>query len=101
VTEMYPKAPIYTAFRVKGSLADKYFKDKDIRESWLAPLLKIGKLYSPLRFLAPLVWKTMDLSEYDLVITSASWYITRGFKVGKNTKVVCYCHTPTKIFVWI
>ena len=96
LTEMYPKAPIYTAFRVKGSLADKYFKDKDIRESWLAPLLKIGKLYSPLRFLAPLVWKTMDLSEYDLVITSASWYITRGFKVGKNTKVVCYCHTPPR-----
>lgn len=96
LAEMYPKAPIYTAFRVKGSLADRHFKDRDIRESWLAPLLKIGKLYSPLRFLAPLVWKTMDLSEYDLVITSASWYITRGFKVGKNTKVVCYCHTPPR-----
>lgn len=96
LTEVYPKAPIYTAFRVKGSLAGKYFQNKEIRESWLAPLLKIGKLYSPLRFLAPVVWKSMDLSDYDLVITSASWYITRGFKVGEKTKVVCYCHTPPR-----
>ena len=96
LAEMYPKAPIYTAFRVKNSLTDEYFGGKEIRESWLAPLLKIGKLYSPLRFLAPLVWKSMDLSDYDLVITSASWYITRGFKVGEKTKVVCYCHTPPR-----
>jgi glycosyltransferase involved in cell wall biosynthesis len=96
LSDMYPKAPIYTAFRVKGSECDKAFKDREIRESFLAPLLKIWKLYSPLRFLAPLVWRSMDLSEYDLVITSASWYITRGFKVGKNTKVICYCHTPPR-----
>ncbi len=96
LSEMYPDAPIYTAFSVKGSAAEKEFKSKDIRQSWLAPLLKIGKLYSPLRFLTPLIWGSMDLSEYDLVITSCSWYITRGFKVGKNTKVVAYCHTPPR-----
>ncbi|MBU1199956.1 glycosyltransferase [Patescibacteria group bacterium] len=96
LSDMYPKAPIYTAFRVKGSECDKVFKDREIVTSFLAPLLKIWKLYSPLRFLAPLVWRSMDLSEFDLVITSASWYITRGFKVGKNTKVVCYCHTPPR-----
>jgi len=38
----------------------------------------------------------MDLTKYDLVITSCSWYITRGFKVGKNTKVIAYCHTPPR-----
>jgi glycosyltransferase involved in cell wall biosynthesis len=56
----------------------------------------LGKLYSPLRFLAPRIWSGLDLSEYDLVITSASWYITRGFKVGSKTKVLCYCHTPPR-----
>lgn len=96
LSDMYPKAPIYTAFRVKGSECDKAFTDREIRESFLAPLLKTWKLYSPFRFLAPLVWRSMDLSEYDLVITSASWYITRGFKVGKNTRVICYCHTPPR-----
>jgi glycosyltransferase involved in cell wall biosynthesis len=96
LSDMYPTAPIYTAFRVKGSEGDRAFEDREIRESFLAPLLKIWKFYSPLRFLAPLVWRSMDLSEFDLVIASSSWYITRGFKVGKNTKVVCYCHTPPR-----
>lgn len=96
LTEMYPEAPIYTAFRVKGSTADKEFKGKKIVESWLAPLLKIWRLYSPLRFLAPLIWRSFDFSEYDLIISSSSWYITRGFKVGDQTKVICYCHTPPR-----
>ncbi len=94
--EMYPNAPIYTAFCVKGSVAGKKFSDAEIHESFLAPILKLWKLYSPLRFLTPLVWRGMDLTEYDFVITSASWYITRGFRVGKNTKVICYCHTPPR-----
>jgi len=96
LTEIYPKASIYTAFRVGGSTADREFEGKEIKESFLAPLLKIDNFYSPLRFLTPLVWKSMDLSSYDLVITSCSWYITRGFKVGPKTKVIAYCHTPPR-----
>ena len=68
LTEMFPDAPIYTAFRVKGSTADKHFTGKKIIESWLAPILKIGTIYSPLRFLAPNIWSSFDLSEFDLVI---------------------------------
>jgi glycosyltransferase involved in cell wall biosynthesis len=96
LSEMFPDAPIYTAFRVKGSTADKEFKNKKIIESKFAPILRLGNLYSPLRFLIPSIWRSFDLSGYDLVITSASWYITRGFKTGKNTKVICYCHTPPR-----
>jgi len=96
LSEMYPKAPIYTAFRVRGSTGDKEFKNKKIIESWLAPLLKIWRLYSPLRFLAPLIWGSFDFSKYDLVITSCSWYIARGFKIGPNTRVIAYCHTPPR-----
>jgi len=96
LTEIFPKAPIYTAFRVEGSTADDEFKDKEIHESFFAPLLKKGRLYSPLRFLAPLIWKSLNLSSYDLVITSASWYITRGFRVAPKTRVICYCHTPPR-----
>ena len=96
LTRIYPKAPIYTAFRVKGSTADNELKGKEIKESFLAPLLKLDKLYSPLRFLTPIIWKSMDLSQYDVVITSSGWYITRGFRVGPKTKVICYCHTPPR-----
>lgn len=96
LSEMYPAAPIYTAFSVKNSTAEKELRGKKIVESWMAPLLKIWRLYSPLRFLVPIIWGSFDLSDYDLVITSCSWYITRGFKVGQKTKIIAYCHTPPR-----
>lgn len=96
LSAMYPAAPIYTAFYDKNSPAGKAFVNKKIIESPFAPLLKIWRLYSPLRFLLPWIWGSIDLSDYDLVITSCSNYIARGFKVGKSTKVVAYCHTPPR-----
>ena len=96
LSEMYPEAPIYTAFVRRESRAGKMFSDRRVIESRWGKLLKIGKMYSYLRFLQPMVWKSLDLSEYDLVITSCSGYIARGFWVGKKTRVVAYCHTPPK-----
>ncbi len=96
LSDIYPEAPIYTAFYSKNSPAGEVFAKKTIHESAFAPLLKIWRLYSPLRFLLPWIWGSIDLSDYDLVITSCSNYIARGFKVGKNTKVVAYCHTPPR-----
>ena len=96
LADMYPEAPIYTAFKVDGSSCEKEFRNRRIIESKLAFIIKHFNLYSPLRFLIPLIWGTMDLSEYDLVITSCSSYIARGFKVGQKTKVVAYCHTPPR-----
>jgi len=96
LADMYPEAPIYTAFRVKGSSCDIKFSDRKIIESKFGWLIKHGNLYSPLRFLAPWIWKSIDLSSYDLVITSCSSYFARGFKVGPKTKVLAYCHTPPR-----
>lgn len=96
LADIYPDAPIYTAFFVKNSVAYKEFSDRKIFESKWGWLIKHWNLYSPLRFLLSSIWKSIDLSEYDLVITSCSGYIARGFKKGKKTKVVAYCHTPPK-----
>lgn len=96
LSRMYPEAPIYTAFLSNNSPAYEVFKDKKVIESPFAPIIKPWRLYSPLRFLLPWIWGSIDLSEYDLVITSCSNYIARGFKVGKNTTVIAYCHTPPR-----
>ncbi len=96
LTEIWPKAPIYTAFCDRNSTTGKAFVQKKIIESWLAPLIKYRNLYSPLRFLAPVIWHNFDFTDYDIVVTSSSWYITRGFKAGPKTKVFCYCHTPPR-----
>ena len=96
LSDIYPKAPIYTAFYVPGSVGYESFKDRKVFESSWGWLIKYFNLYSPLRFLLPQIWGSMDLSEYDVVITSCSNYIARGFKVGEKTKVIAYCHTPPR-----
>lgn len=95
LSDMYPQAPIYTALSKNGT-AKQMFLDRKIVESKWAFFLKIGRFYSYFRFLLPWVWKSVDLTGYDLVITSCSGYIARGFRVRKDTIVIAYCHTPPR-----
>ena len=98
LTEIFPDAPIYTAFYKRNSESYKHFKNKKIIASWVQYFPFFGsKLYSPLRFLTPLIWASFNLSKYDLVISSASWYIAKGFKKKDDKFVeICYCHTPPR-----
>jgi glycosyltransferase involved in cell wall biosynthesis len=96
LSEIYPAAPIYTAFLVKDSVAGRAFKGKKIITSWGNSFLSFQNLYSPLRFLAPLIWESFDFKDYDLVISSASWYITKGIITPENSLHLCYCHTPPR-----
>jgi len=101
LSEIYPEAVIYTAFYKQGSAGYERFKDKKIVTSWVHRIpFFAGKLHSPLRFLALLIWKNWDLSDYDVVISSASWYVTKGFGVRGSKKKkpmeICYCHTPPR-----
>ena len=105
LSEIWPDAPIYTAFYREGSAAYERFKEKKIITSWAqkVPLFS-SYLHSPLRFLAPLIWGSFArvLSDYDVVITSSSWYVTKGVvrrntsNVTRKTIEVCYCHTPPR-----
>ncbi len=94
--EMFPDAPIYCAFFKPGSTAAKEFKGADIRPSWANLLIRNWNLYSPLRFLTPLIWESFDFSKYDLVILSSSWFLTKPVRIPKHVKVICYCHTPPR-----
>lgn len=93
MSEMWPEAPIYTAYYKKGSPAWERFKHRDIRSSWMQYL---SPLASPLRFLAPLIWNAFDFSEHDVILGSSSWYITKGFKKKGHAIEICYCHTPPR-----
>jgi glycosyltransferase involved in cell wall biosynthesis len=100
LTEIFPDAPIHTAFCDEKGTAFEHFKNKNIITSWAQNVpFFASKLHSPLRFLAPLIWESFDLSEFDIVISSASWYITKGFRkrFDKSHFIeICYCHTPPR-----
>ena len=93
--KMYPSAPIYTSqYDPKGIPG---FEDADVRTT---PLQKF-----PTRFKKVLpaarawAFSRLDLSEYDLVISS-SGAEAKGIKTGKKTVHICYCHAPTHYY-WI
>lgn len=94
--EIWPKAPIYTAFYRKGSAYDR-FNDRKIITSWAQKVpFFTSYLHSPLRFLAPLIWNSFDFSDFDVIVSSSSWYVTRGFKNKGKAIEICYCHTPPR-----
>lgn len=96
--EIWPKAPVFTTVYIPKYLGPhkKRFKDWDIRPSVLQYLPYKAKLISPIRLIAPLVFKHMDFSKYDVVIVSATGaYQPNMIKKGKAIQV-CYCHTPPR-----
>ncbi len=96
--EMWPDAPLYTSFVDWEALGDQQdrFKGWDIRTSWVQNNSFVKKLHSPLRFLAPAIWGSFDLSGFDVVISSSGWYICRGVRVSTPAVHVCYIHHPPR-----
>lgn len=97
--KIYPEAPIYVSILDKNSLSKFWdrFSDAKIICSWFDSLPFASKIISPLRFLLPIIWAGFDFSEYDIVISSASWAVTKGFgNVSGKPIEICYCHTPPR-----
>jgi len=98
--EIWPKAPIYTSiFLPKFAGPNRSKVEKwNVKTSFLQYIPFKGKLLSPFRLIAPFLFKTFDLSNYDVVIVSATGtYTSPNFvKTGKKTLHICYCHTPPR-----
>lgn len=96
--EIYPEAPLYTALIDKEGMGRFWerFKNWEIHTSFMQNRWLLRKFPSPFRFLAPWVWENFNLMEYDLVISSASWFITKGVLTYHDAIHICYCHTPPR-----
>lgn len=92
---LYPEAPIYTS-QYDSSKID-WFIDADVRTTWLQKLPTSLKKFLPL--LRAWTFSRLDLSKYDLVLSS-SGAEAKGIKTGPNTTHICYCHSPTHYY-WI
>lgn len=90
---MYPEAPIYTSYCAPRW--QKVFGD-NLRTGYLQrwPFSKLRKF---IPFLRQRWFESLDLSEYDLVISS-SGAEAKGVKVPKDTLHINYCHAPTHYY---
>ena len=95
--ELYPSAPVFVSFVDEKAMGIHWqrFADWDIRQTWFAKIPLIKKLYSPLRVLVDKAFMSLNLSEYDLVISSSNAFEAKAVQV-KNGTHLCYCHTPPR-----
>ena len=100
--EIFPDAPVYTTVFLPEFLGphENRFKNFKIKTSFLQYLPFKEKLISPIRVIAPLVFKSFNFSGFDVVIVSATGaYSPNGkWKMdnGKFPIHICYCHTPPR-----
>ncbi len=97
--EAFPDAPIFTSVYEPDALARQYFEKLDVRTTWLQklpkPLRKLQRLFPMLRVKA---FRDLDLSEYDVIISSSSAESKQVRKTRDDQVHVCYCHTPIRYY---
>lgn len=94
---LFPDAPIYTSIYWREHMPAGY-RMWDIRTSFLDhwPMVKRHhQLFLPFY---PLAFESLDLREYDVVITNKSGFC-HGVITPASTLHICYCLTPTR-YLW-
>lgn len=95
--EAFPDAPIYTSTYVPEKMPD--FAGLDIRTTSLqnlpGPLKKLHKFFPMQRVRA---FRELDLSEFDIIISSSSAEAKQVRKTRPDQIHICYCHTPIRYY---
>ncbi|MEW6610569.1 MAG: glycosyltransferase [Patescibacteria group bacterium] len=94
---LFPEAPVYTIIADKVHLPDEY-RQWDIRPTFLERLPFGASHFQWYLPLMPSAVESIDLSEFDLVLSSASAF-AKGVLTQPHTLHICYCHTPTR-YLW-
>lgn len=95
--KMFPAAPIYTALYN----ADKVpaFNGADIRTTYLQKLPRfLRRTHRLFPTLGVNAFKKLDLSAFDIIITSAYLNANQVQKSRPNQKIISYCHTPARYY---
>ena len=96
--EIFPEAPIYTAYFDPEGLGTHGARIKkwEIRVSWLQKIPFASSLVSPFRIFAPMMFESFDLSEYDVVISSCNTYFSKAVITKPEALHLSYIHTPPR-----
>ncbi len=95
--DAFPDAPIYTSTYTPETMPA--FNGLDIRTTYLQnlpkPLRKLHKFFPMLRVKA---FQKLDLSQFDIIISSSSAESKQVQKTRPSQIHICYCHTPIRYY---
>lgn len=94
---LYPNAVIITHVADRPRLSEVLLRH-EIRETFIARLPAARRHYQKYLPLMPIALEMMDMSEFDLVISSESGP-AKGVICRPDAVHVCYCHSPMR-YIW-
>lgn len=95
--ELYPEAPTFVLFYDPLN-SHEQFRSRRIKTSFLDRWPLAHRAYQWYLPFMPLAVEHLDLSDFDLVISSSSSF-AKGVIAAPGSTHICYCHTPTR-FLW-
>jgi glycosyltransferase involved in cell wall biosynthesis len=97
ICQLFPEADIYTHVYVPAAISDSIKKHK-INTTFINSLPYAARMYKRYLPLMPMALEQLDLSRYDLVISSESGP-SKGVIPASPAIHVCYCHSPMR-YIW-
>ena len=98
LARLFPDAPIFTAIWAPDERVREAFGKREIRPSPLQMIPGVRKLYRETLPLMPWAFGRMDVSDFDLVISSSHAF-AKSIRVSPGAIHLCYCHTPPR-YLW-
>ena len=97
IYNLLPDANLHSTVSVPEVLSAG-LKQTKIKTSWMQYLPGLRRHFRHYFLLYPFAVESVDLSSYDLTVSSCFGY-AKGIRTRKDAIHVCYCHTPMR-WVW-
>jgi len=98
LARLFPDAPIFTSIYAPDDRVRTAFSAREIHTTALQMLPKARSLYRGTLPLMPWAFGQIDLSDFDLVVSSSHAF-AKSVRVAPGATHVCYCHTPPR-YLW-
>lgn len=98
ILECFPDADIFSLVDFLPVTKRHILRYKKVKTSFIQKLPLVKSRYRSFLPVMPLAIEQLDLSGYDLIITS-SHAVAKGVLVGPQQLHICYCHTPIR-YAW-
>lgn len=96
--DMYPQADLFSLMDFVPPAQRHFLRGRTPKTSFLQKIPGAKNHYRKLLPLMPLAIEQLDLTQYDLIISS-SYCVAKGVLTGPNQVHVCYCHSPMR-YAW-
>jgi len=98
IVSLFPHADLFSLFDFLPEDQRHFILNKPVTTSFLQKIPFARKAHRAMLPLMPLAIEQLDVSNYDLILSS-SYMAAKGVITGPDQLHVCYCHSPVR-YAW-